>query len=215
MATQRTSKNLSIKSKPKRPDMKQLILDILENSLQVKRRFVEGNIDTIITCADTIAACISSGHKILIFGNGGSAADAQHLAAEFVNRFKIERPPLAAIALTTDTSLLTSIGNDYHFDDIFSKQIEALGNKNDIAWGISTSGNSVNVIQAIQTAKSKGLKTIGMTGRGGDLAASADQVFSAESDDTPRIQEAHITIGHILCELVDRQLYPDMFGENG
>ncbi len=191
--------------------MKQLILDILKNSVQVKRRFVEGNIDTIIKCTDMIAACLSSGHKILIFGNGGSAADAQHLAAEFVNRFKIERPPLAAIALTTDTSLLTSIGNDYHFDDIFSKQIEALGNKNDIAWGFSTSGNSANVIKAIRTAKSLGLKTIGMTGRGAELAACADQVLSAESDDTPRIQEAHITIGHILCELVDRQLYPEAF----
>ena len=195
--------------------MKQLILDILEESLQVKRQFIEGNVDTIIKCADMMANCISSGNKILIFGNGGSAADAQHLAAEFVNRFKIERPPLAAIALTTDTSLLTSIGNDYHFGDIFSKQIEGLGNKNDIAWGFSTSGNSANVIKAIQAAKSRGLKTIGMTGRGGELAACADQVISAESDDTPRIQEAHITVGHILCELVDRQLYPDMFGENG
>ena len=195
--------------------MKQLILDILEKSLQVKRRYIEGNIDTIIKCAELMAACISSGNKILIFGNGGSAADAQHLAAEFVNRFKIERPPLAAIALTTDTSLLTSIGNDYHFGDIFSKQIEGLGNKNDIAWGFSTSGNSANVIKAIQAAKSRGLKTIGMTGRGGELAACADQVISAESDDTPRIQEAHITVGHILCELVDRQLYPDMFVENG
>jgi D-sedoheptulose 7-phosphate isomerase len=189
--------------------MKQLILDILENSLEVKRRFVEGNLDTIVKCADMITACLSSGHKILIFGNGGSAADAQHLAAEFVNRFKIERPPLAAIALTTDTSLLTSIGNDYDFDDIFSKQIEALGNKNDIAWGFSTSGNSANVIKAIQKAKSMGLKTIGMTGRGGELADCADQVVSAESEDTPRIQEAHITIGHILCELIDRQLYPE------
>lgn len=211
MPTLRKSKNLNIESKPKRPDMKQLILDILEKSLLVKRRFIEGNIDTIIKCADMIAACISSGNKILIFGNGGSAADAQHLAAEFVNRFKIERPPLAAIALTTDTSLLTSIGNDYHFDDIFSKQIVGLGKKNDIAWGFSTSGNSTNVIKAIQTAKSRGLKTIGMTGRGGKLAACADQVFSADSDDTPRIQEAHITIGHILCELVDRQLYPEAF----
>ena len=191
--------------------MKQLILDILEKSLQVKRQFIEGNVDTIIKCAEMMANCISSGNKILIFGNGGSAADAQHLAAEFVNRFKIERPPLAAIALTTDTSLLTSIGNDYHFGEIFSKQIEGLGNKNDIAWGFSTSGNSANVIKAIQTAKSRGLKTIGMTGRGGELAACADQVISAESDDTPRIQEAHITVGHILCELVDRQLYPEAF----
>jgi D-sedoheptulose 7-phosphate isomerase len=195
--------------------MKQLILDIMEESLQVKRRFVEGNIDTIIKCAEMIATCISSGHKILIFGNGGSAADAQHLAAEFANRFRIERPPLAAIALTTDTSLLTSIGNDYHFDDIFSKQIDALGNKNDTAWGFSTSGNSKNVINAIKTARAKNLNTIGMTGRGGELAACADLVFSADSGDTPRIQEAHITLGHIVCELVDRTLYPEAFGEEG
>ena len=213
MATQRISKNLNIKSKPKRPDMKQIILDILESSLRVKRNFVESNIEVIIKCADMITACISSDHKILIFGNGGSAADAQHLAAEFVNRFKIERPPLAAIALTTDTSLLTSIGNDYHFEDTFSKQIQGLGRKNDIAWGLSTSGNSANVIKAIKSAKAKGLKTIGMTGRGGELAACADQVIAADSDDTPRIQEAHITIGHILCELVDRQLYPEAFAE--
>jgi len=193
--------------------MKQLILDLMEESLQVKRRFVEGNIDTIIQCAKMITTCISSGHKILIFGNGGSAADAQHLAAEFVNRFRIERPPLAAVALTTDTSLLTSIGNDYQFDDIFSKQIDALGNKNDIAWGISTSGNSKNVIEAIKTAKAKALNTIGMTGQGGELAACADLVFSADSDVTPRIQEAHITLGHIVCELVDRMLYPEMFDD--
>ena len=150
MAKQRISKNLDIKSKPECPDMKQLILDILKNSVQVKRRFVEGNIDTIIKCTDMIAACLSSGHKILIFGNGGSAADAQHLAAEFVNRFKIERPPLAAIALTTDTSLLTSIGNDYSFSEIFSKQIVALGREGDVAIGISTSGNSANFIRAIE-----------------------------------------------------------------
>jgi D-sedoheptulose 7-phosphate isomerase len=193
--------------------MKQLILGLMEESLQVKRRFVEGNIDTIIQCAEMIATCISSGHKILIFGNGGSAADAQHLAAEFVNRFRIERPPLAAIALTTDTSLLTSIGNDYRFDDIFSKQIEALGHKNDIAWGISTSGNSKNVIEAIKTAKAKALSTIGMTGQGGELAACADLVFAADADVTPRIQEAHITLGHIVCELVDRLLYPEAFGD--
>jgi D-sedoheptulose 7-phosphate isomerase len=194
--------------------MKDIIFNILEDSLRVKRSFVEDNIDTIIKAADLIATCISAGQKILIFGNGGSAADAQHLAAEFVNRFKIERPPLAAIALTTDTSLLTSIGNDYHFDEIFSKQIKALGNRNDVAWGISTSGNSGNVIKAMQAAKSKGLKSIGMTGRGGKLLECADLAFCAESHDTPRIQEAHITVGHILCELVDRTLYPEAFGDD-
>ena len=191
--------------------MKQVILTILEESLRVKRSCIENNIDTIITGADMMAICIGAGHKILIFGNGGSAADAQHLAAEFVNRFNIERPPLAAIALTTDTSLLTSIGNDYHFEDIFSKQIDALGKKDDIAWGISTSGNSRNVIKAIQTAKSKGLRTIGMTGRGGELATCAELVFSADSDDTARIQETHITLGHILCEIIERKLYPKEF----
>ena len=195
--------------------MKDIILNILEDSLRVKRSFIEDNLETIIKAADVVATCISAGQKILIFGNGGSAADAQHLAAEFVNRFIIERPPLAAIALTTDTSLLTSIGNDYHFDEIFSKQIKALGNRNDIAWGISTSGNSTNVIKAMQVAKSKGLKSIGMTGRGGKLRQYADLVFCADTDDTPRIQEAHITVGHIICELVDRTLYPEAFGDDG
>jgi D-sedoheptulose 7-phosphate isomerase len=188
--------------------MKDIILSLLAESLQVKRRFIESNLDTIVSGAEKMAACIGSGNKILIFGNGGSAADAQHLAAEFVNRFKIERPPLAAIALTTDTSILTSIGNDYHFDDIFSKQIEALGKKNDIAWGFSTSGNSKNVIKAINTANKKEIFTIGSTGRGGELANCAKLVFAAESDDTARIQEAHITLGHILCELVEQKLFP-------
>ena len=161
--------------------------------------------------ADRLVACLVSGNKILIFGNGGSAADAQHIAAEFVNRFQIERPPLAAIALTTDTSILTSIGNDYHFDEIFSKQVSALGKKDDIAIGISTSGNSKNVIEAVTTAKDIGLFTIGMTGRGGKLAECADLLFRVESDTTARIQEAHSILGHILCDLVDRILYPEAF----
>ncbi len=191
--------------------MKKIILKNLEESIEVKDRFIKNNIDLISKGAEMIATCLASGHKILIFGNGGSAADAQHITAEFVNRFKIERSPLAAIALTTDTSIITSIGNDYHFDEIFSKQIKALGKKNDIAWGISTSGNSKNVIQAINAAKDIGISTIGLTGRGGKLAESADLVFSVESDVTARIQEAHITLGHILCDLVDRILFPQMF----
>ena len=191
--------------------MKDIILNILEDSLRLKRSFIEDNIETIIKAAGVIATCISAGQKILIFGNGGSAADAQHLAAEFVNRFKIERPPLAAIALTTDTSLLTSIGNDYHFDEIFSKQIKALGNRDDIAWGISTSGNSPNVIKAIKTALKMEIATIGMTGRTGELVSCADLVFSVDSDSTPRIQETHITLGHILCDLLERKLFPDEF----
>ena len=149
----------------------------------------------------------------MLFGNGGSAADAQHLAAEFVNRFQIERPPLAAIALTTDTSILTSIANDYRFDDIFSKQIKALGKKGDIAWGLSTSGNSPNVVKAVQSARKLGMTTIGMTGRGGELAECADLVLAVASDTTARVQESHITLGHILCELLERKLYPKEYSE--
>ena len=191
--------------------MKNIILSIMEAGIAVKRQYIENNLDLIIKASEMLVSCIKSGNKVLIFGNGGSAADAQHLAAEFVNRFQIERPPLAAIALTTDTSILTSIGNDYHFNDIFSKQVEALGKKGDIAWGISTSGNSPNVINAVKTARKIGMSTIAMTGRMGELAASADLVFSVASDSTPRIQETHITLGHILCDLLERRLYPEEF----
>ncbi len=191
--------------------MKDVILSILEAAITAKRSCVESNLDKIIEAADMLTTCMSAGGKVLIFGNGGSAADAQHLAAEFVNRFQIERPPLAAIALTTDTSVLTSIGNDYHFDDIFSKQIRALGKKGDIAWGLSTSGNSPNVVKAVKTAQKNGIATLGMTGRGGELAKCADLVFTVMSDTTARIQETHITLGHILCELLERKLYPEQF----
>ena len=191
--------------------MKETVLTILKESIDVKSISIKSNVDLIIKGADMLAECITTGHKILIFGNGGSAADAQHIAAEFVNRFLIERPPLAAIALTTDTSIITSIGNDYHFDEIFSKQINALGRKDDIAIGISTSGNSKNVIEAINAAKEIGIFTIGMIGRGGKLASCADLVLSVESDVTARIQETHITMGHILCDLVDRILFPEKF----
>jgi D-sedoheptulose 7-phosphate isomerase len=191
--------------------MKDVILSILEAGITAKRSCVESSVDNIIKAADMLTACLAAGRKVLIFGNGGSAADAQHLAAEFVNRFQIERPPLAAIALTTDTSVLTSIGNDYHFDDIFSQQIRAIGKKKDIAWGLSTSGNSPNVVKAFKTAQKMGISTIGMTGRGGELAKLADLVLAVDSDTTARVQETHITLGHILCELLERKLYPDEF----
>jgi D-sedoheptulose 7-phosphate isomerase len=191
--------------------LKKIILKILEDSIATKRSCIENNMEAISRAAEMLAGCMKSGNKVLIFGNGGSAADAQHLAAEFVNRFQIERPPLAAIALTTDTSILTSIGNDYHFVDIFAKQLEALGRKGDIAWGISTSGNSANVIKAIKSARKIGMPTIGMTGRSGELAACADLVFAVASDTTARIQESHITLGHILVDLLERKLYPDEF----
>ena len=188
--------------------MKDMVLNILQQSIEVKDRFIKNNIDLIIKCADMIAMNIASGHKILIFGNGGSAADAQHIAAEFINRFQIERTPLPALALTTDTSVITSIGNDYHFDEIFAKQIKALGKKDDIAVGISTSGNSKNVIKAINTAKNMELLTIAITGNNGKLSECADLVFSVESGITARIQETHITLSHILCELVEKILFP-------
>ena len=195
----------------KMTDSTAIVTAILDDSIRVKRQSIQDNTEKIITTADMLTACLQSGNKILIFGNGGSAADAQHLAAEFVNRFQIERPPLAAIALTTDSSILTSIGNDYDFNEIFAKQVNALGNKGDVAWGISTSGNSPNVVKGINAARKKGLHTIAMTGSGGELAACSDLFLAVDSHTTARIQETHITIGHILCDLVDRNLYPEKF----
>lgn len=186
-----------------------LVHEILADSLRVKRAAVEAGADTLTAAAEMIAEALRSGNKVLFFGNGGSAADAQHLAAEFVNRFRIERPPLAALALTTDTSILTSIGNDYSFDDVFAKQVLALGRVGDVACGISTSGNSRNVVKAARAARSRGLRTLGMTGRGGALAECCELVLKVDSPVTARIQESHITFGHILCELVDRILFPE------
>jgi len=191
--------------------MESIILESLRESIAVKEKTVRTSTDLIIRGARMLAECMASGHKVLIFGNGGSAADAQHIAAEFVNRFKIERSPLAAIALTTDASILTSIGNDYDFNHVFSKQIRALGKKHDIAWGISTSGNSKNVVAAIEAAKSLDLITIGMTGSGGLLADCADLVYTVPSKITAHIQETHITIAHMLCDLVDRILFPNEY----
>lgn len=191
--------------------MKEIILSTLAESIEVKEKSINANADILLKAADQMATCLTSGHKLLLFGNGGSAADAQHITAEFVNRFQIERPPLAAIALTTDTSILTSIGNDYHYDEIFSKQVAALGRPDDIAIGISTSGNSKNVVAGLAVAKEKGLITIGMTGKGGTLADMSDIALTVDSETTARIQETHITMGHILCDLVDRILFPDSF----
>ena len=191
--------------------MDDLILNILSESLTVKKHAVRNNLESIQTAAQRVADCMAAGYKVLIFGNGGSAADAQHIAAEFVNRFMIERPPMAAVALTTDTSILTSIGNDYHFEDIFSKQVQALGKKGDIAWGISTSGNSPNVLKGLQAAKEMNLYTIGLGGRGGKMVSLVDLALTVPSDTTARIQETHLTIAHILCELVERMLYPQHF----
>jgi D-sedoheptulose 7-phosphate isomerase len=188
--------------------MKEDILQAFKDSSEVKARFVRNHADLLIQVVKVLVAAFKGGHKVLLFGNGGSAADAQHLAAEFVNRFLIERPPLPAIALTTDTSILTSISNDYGYADTFAKQVKALGKEGDVAVGISTSGTAANVVKAIKVAKDMGMKTVGLTGGdGGDLAKIVDFALVVDSAATPRIQETHITIGHVLCEMVDRMLF--------
>jgi D-sedoheptulose 7-phosphate isomerase len=188
--------------------MHDIIATVLEDSIRTKRQAVTSQVETLIAAADMLATCVASGHKILLFGNGGSAADAQHLAAEFVNRFQIERRPLAALALTTDTSVITSIGNDYAFDLIFTKQIQGLGRRDDVAWGLSTSGNSPNVVAGLKAAREMGLRCLGMTGRGGAVCAVSDLVLTVPSETTARVQETHITMGHMLCQLVDAILFP-------
>ena len=155
-----------------------------------------------------IASSIKKGGKVILFGNGGSAADAQHIAAELVGRFKLERQGLAAVALTTNTSVITSIANDYGYEEIFSRQMEGLATDNDIAIAISTSGNARNVITGMLEAKKLGIKTIAITGSGGgEMATIADLALIVPSDNTARIQESHITIGHIICELVEAKLF--------
>ena len=161
----------------------------------------------IFEAADLITTCLRAGGKLLFFGNGGSAADAQHLAAEFVGRFVRERAGLPAIALTTDSSILTAVGNDYGFDQIFARQVQALGRPGDVAIAISTSGNSPNIIEGVKAARKGYLKTIGLSGKdGGLLATEADVVITIASTSTARIQECHITIGHLFCELTEEDL---------
>jgi len=192
--------------------MEELVLAVLAESVAVKQDFVRQNSALIVEAAQRLAVCLASGHKILLFGNGGSAADAQHIAAEFVNRFAVERPPLAALALTTDTSVLTSIGNDYSFEVVFAKQVLALGQADDVAIGISTSGNSPNVVKALEAARAKGLTTMAWTGQGGgQMAALADILLAVDSTVTARIQETQSLLGHLLCDLTERILYPLSF----
>ena len=188
--------------------MKDAIVQAFRESADVKVRFIRQNAEFLAQAVKMIVQAFKAGNKVLLFGNGGSAADAQHIAAEFVNRFLIERPPLPAIALTTDTSILTSISNDYGYADSFAKQVKALGKEGDVAVGISTSGAAANVIKAIQVAKEMGLKTVGLSGRdGGELSRLVDIALVVDSQSIPRIQEVHITIGHVLCEMVDRMLF--------
>ena len=183
------------------------IVRILEETAALHKALAKqaGEIERV---ARLISDALAAGRTLYVMGNGGSAADAQHLAGEFVNRFLIERPPLPAIALTTDTSVLTSISNDYGYVDSFSKQVKALGKEGDVAIGISTSGSAANVIKAVKVAKEMGLKTVGLTGNdGGELAKVTDIAVIVDSPVTPRIQEVHITIGHVICEMVDRMLF--------
>lgn len=189
--------------------MHPIIESSVRESIQAKQIFFESHAKAIETCALTIADRMSQGKKLLLFGNGGSAADCQHIAAEFVNRFQMERRPLPAIALTCDTSVITSIGNDYSYDDIFLKQVQALGNQGDIALGISTSGNSPNVIKAAEEAKAMGLFLVGFSGAKGKLQEISDIPFCVDSPVTARIQEVHILLAHILCDLTERKIFHD------
>jgi D-sedoheptulose 7-phosphate isomerase len=169
--------------------------------------------DTMAKVAELCIAALRRGNKILFAGNGGSAADAQHLAGELISRFNYDRPGLPAFALSTDTSVLTAIGNDYGYDKLFARQIEAVGNTGDVLFGISTSGRSPNILNAMRVAREKGLATVGLTGRvGGDLPALCDHCLRVPANATPRIQEGHIVIGHTICALIEQQLFPQSGG---
>jgi D-sedoheptulose 7-phosphate isomerase len=167
-------------------------------------------LNSVVAAADAMSKCLRSGNKILFFGNGGSAADAQHLAAELSGRFLRERPSLSGWALTTNSSAMTAIGNDYSFDEVFTRQIQGIGRPGDVAFAISTSGNSPNVLKAVELARAKKLVSIGLAGKsGGKLRGLVDHCICIPSEETPRIQEGHILTGHILCELVDEELFGD------
>lgn len=194
--------------------MQDVIRRTFAESIRAKEQFAAEQGDRVLAVARLLADAISNGHKILLFGNGGSAADAQHVAAEFVNRFAVERRPLPAIALTTDTSLLTSIANDYGYEQVFAKQVEALGAPGDVAIAISTSGNSPSVLRAIEACGRVGLFVVGLTG--GDGGAMRDQVDHlltvSATRETARVQEVHLLVEHVLCDLVDRILFPAAYG---
>lgn len=187
--------------------MKDFALKAFSDSAAVKQQFARDHADRIATVAQLLVTAFRAGQKVLLFGNGGSATDAAHIAAEFVGRYKRERAPLPAIALATDIAAITCIANDYGFDELFARQIRAHGRKGDIAIGISTSGNSPNVLKGVAAARECGMITVAWTGgTGGKLAALVDHPFVVPSTVTARIQESHITLGHVLCELVEETL---------
>ncbi|MHB1350143.1 MAG: D-sedoheptulose-7-phosphate isomerase [Desulfobulbaceae bacterium] len=193
--------------------MKTLISTNLAQSVKAQQDFAAAATDRLVQLVEWTIETFRSGGKLLIFGNGGSAADAQHMAAEFVNRFKISRRPLPAIALTTDSSVLTSIGNDFGYDLVFAKQIEALGKPGDLVLAISTSGNSPNVVKAVEAAREMGIRTAALTGGtdrpGGALGPLVDLLLNVPADSTPHIQEAHLWAEHMVCELVEREMFGD------
>ena len=182
------------------------IKEFLYESAEVKKAVADTLADKILEAIKMTRASFQNGGKLLLMGNGGSASDAQHIAAEFIGRYKKERRPVAAIALTTDTSILTCVGNDYGFDSVFSRQVEGLAKKEDVIIAISTSGNSENVIRGVEKAREIGTQTIGLLGnQGGKLKDKVDLAIVVPSSNTARIQEAHITIGHIICEILDEE----------
>ncbi len=187
--------------------MRERIKDILLESIQVKEEILRNQVESIFEISHLMIDCLKKDGKVIVFGNGGSASDSQHIAAELVGRFKKDRSALAGIALTTNTSILTSLANDYGYDVVFSRQVEALGKKNDVVLGISTSGKAKNVALGIKQAKKMGIKTVALTGGdGGEIVKLADVSLLVPSKITARIQEAHITIAHIICEMIEQEL---------
>jgi len=192
--------------------VKKYIRSEIAASIETKRKILddEALVESIAEAGALCAELYRNGKKILLAGNGGSAADAQHIAAELVGRYGFDRPSIPSIALTTDTSSLTAIGNDYGYDKVFSRQLEGLGSKGDLFIGISTSGNSENIINAFKSAKEKSIATLALVGRGGGkMAQMADYSITVPSDSTPRIQESHILIGHILCDIIEKEIFGD------
>ncbi len=181
------------------------VVRVLKDAAAAHERMA-ADVAPVVAVADAITAALKAGGSVLVFGNGGSAADAQHFAAELVGRYERERRAWPAVALTTDTSALTAIGNDYGFERVFARQLEALGKPGDVAIGITTSGNSPNVLRALETAKARGLVTVALTGARGDAGTIATHHIAVQEERTSRIQEVHATVLHVICELVEREL---------
>ena len=190
--------------------MTKKIEDIIRASIEVKQQLVsdESMLNNLTKCVELIVTAFKNGNKVLFCGNGGSAADAQHLAAEFSGRFYTDRDALPAEALHVNTSYLTAVANDYSYDVVYSRLIQGIGKKGDVLVGLSTSGNSINIVKAFETAKQKGMSTIGFTGStGGKMKSLSNYLLNVPSTDTPRIQESHILLGHIICQLVEEQYF--------